>query len=163
MSGRFDRARAAVRANRPPQTVRDAIPPGEHLLGWALDLEGAPLVATATGLWGYGDRLAWTEIDHVILDGQTLVIRAIDGEDREISFGDSRDLPAVVKAQVEASILHSRKVPLLADGRGVMIVARRDGRSVDWRLHYDPGVPGTGDAEARALAALADIRDELGV
>jgi hypothetical protein len=158
----FDKARAAVRANRPPDVVRAVVPAGEHLLGWALDTAGEPLVATETGLWGYGDRLAWTEIDHVSLSGSTLVIRAIDGEDREVALGDARDLPGVVKGQVEASILHTRHVPLLRDGRGVTVVARRTRSEVDWRLHYDAGVPGTGDAEARALAALAAIRVELG-
>lgn len=159
----FDRARAAVRANRPPASVRAVVPPGEHLLGWALDSGGEPLAATESGLHAYGDRLAWTEIDHVTLTGPTLVIRAIDGEAREVVLGDPRDLPAVVKARVEASILHSRHVPLLSDGRGVRVVARRSGAAIDWRLHYDPGVLGGGDdAEARAAASLASIRAELG-
>lgn len=158
----FDRARAAVRASRPTAVVRAAVPPGEHLLGWALDSAGEPIVATESGLHAYGDRLAWTEIDHVTLTGPTLVIRAIDGEDREVVLGEPRDLPAVVKARVEASILHSRHVPLFADGRGVRVVARRSGVEIDWRLHYDPGVVGVGDAEVRAGAALASIRAELG-
>lgn len=158
----FVRARAAVRANRPPAAVHAAVPPGEHLLGWALDSAGEPLAATESGLYAYGDRLAWTEIDQVRLTGATLLIRAIDGEDREVVLGDPRDLPAVVRACVEGSILHSRHVPLLPDGRGVRIVARRAGADIDWRLHYDPGVPGTGDAEARAATALSSIRAELG-
>ncbi len=158
----FERARAAVRASRPPESVRATVPAGEHLLTWALDGAGEPLVATDGGLWGYGERLAWTEIDHVTLTGDTLVIRAADGEDREVVLGDPRDLPALVKAQVEASVLHTRHVPLFADGRGVTVVARRTRSGVDWRLHYDPGVRGAGDAEARAQAALGSIRAELG-
>ena len=158
----FERSRAAVRGTRAPQQVRRVVPDGEHLLTWAADTGGEWLVATDLGLWGYGERLAWIEIDHVTLTGDTLVIRAADGEDREVVLGDARDLPAVVRGQVEASVLHSRFVPLLPDGRGVTVVARKTRDTVDWRLHYDAGVPGQGDAESRALAALAAIRVELG-
>jgi hypothetical protein len=158
----FDRSRAALRANRPPQVVRDAVPRGERLLSWGFDTAHEPLVATDAGLWGYGERLAWVEIDHVSLAGDQLVITAVDGEDREVLLGEARDLAAVIRGQVEASVLHSRHVPLFADGSGVTVVARRTRDTVDWQLRYDPGVPGRGDVEARAAVALASIRDELG-
>lgn len=158
----FERSRAALRNSRPPQAARDAVPRGERLLSWGLDTAGEPLVATDAGLWGYGERLAWVEIDHVSLTGDDLVITAVDGEDREVSLGEPRDLAAVIRGQVEASVLHARHVPLLPDGRGVVVVARRTRHTVDWQLRYDVGTPRQPDVEARAAAALAAIRDELG-
>jgi hypothetical protein len=157
----FDKTRAKVAANRPPAAVRE-IAGSERLLTWAWDTGGDPLVATDLGLWGYGERLAWTEIDHVSLTDDVLTIRAIDGEDREVPLGEPRDLPAVVKAQVEASVLHSRRVPLTPDGRGVFVVARRSGQHIEWRLQYDAGVAITDAMRDQADRALAAIRDELG-
>jgi hypothetical protein len=156
------RLRGTIAAGRPPAEVRAIVPPGEHLLTWGYDTGGDPLVATTQGLWGYGERLAWVEIDHVSLVEDVLTIRGIDGEDREVPLREPRDLPAVVKAQVEGSVLHSRRVPLLADGRGVTIVARRSGSDIDWRLQFDVGLEPDDALWDKAERARDAIRAELG-
>lgn len=158
----FEGTRARVAAHRPPREVRAIVPAGEHLLTWGYDAGGDPLVATTRGLWGYGERLAWVEIDHVSLAEDVLTIRGIDGEDREVPLREPRDLPAVVKAQVEGSVLHSRRVPLLADGRGVTVVARRSGSDIDWRLQFDVGLDPDDALWDKAERARDAIRSELG-
>lgn len=158
----WGRLRERVAAGRPPAAVRAIVPADETLLSWAYDTGGDPLVATTQGLWGYGERLAWVEIDHVTLAENVLTIRGIDGDDRVVPLREPRDLPAVVKAQVDGSVLHSRRVPLLPDGRGVTIVARRSGADIDWRMQFDRGVEpddALWDAAERARDA---IRVELG-
>lgn len=159
----LERLREQVAASRPPLAVRAIVPAGEHLLSWAYDTGGDALVATTGGLWGYGERLAWVEIDHVSFAENMLTIRGIDGEDREVPLREARDLPAVVKAQVEGSVLHSRRVPLLADGRGVTIVARRSGADIDWRLQFDVGLEPDDALWDKAERARDAIRAELGV
>lgn len=169
--------RRALAAHRPPDDVRTVVGDahGEHLLAWGRDRDGAALVATTAGLWGYGERLAWHEIDRAVWADDVLTLLAVDGEARPVPLAEPRDLPAVVKAQVEASVLHSRAVALLPDGRGVTVVARRIGGPagvggsagsgrVDWRLHYDAGVP-VDDLEVRARAesALREVRRDLGI
>lgn len=158
----WGRLRERVAAGRPPAEVRAIVPTDEQLLSWGYDTGGDPLVATTKGLWGYGERLAWVEIDHVTLAENVLTIRGIDGDDRVVPLREPRDLPAVVKAQVDGSVLHSRRVPLLPDGRGVTIVARRSGPDIDWRMQFDVGLEpddALWDAAERARDA---IRVELG-
>jgi len=157
----------ALAARRLPPDVKSVVAaaPGERLLAWGRDAAGAPLVATNAGLWGYGERLGWTEIDHVSWAEDTLTLLGIDGEIRAIKVGDPRGLPAAVHGQVDGSVLASRAVPLLADGRGVTVIARRavDG-AVLWRLRYDPGVPTTDPAlTGQAEQVLAQMREDLGV
>ncbi|MGH3745065.1 MAG: hypothetical protein ACRDTP_09420 [Mycobacteriales bacterium] len=156
------RLRGTLAAARPPADVRAVVPPGEQLLSWGYDTGGDPLVATTHGLWGYGERLAWVEIDHVSLAEDVLTIRGIDGEDREVPLREARDLPAVVKAQVEGSVLHARRVPLLPDGRGVTVVARRSGEDIDWRLQFDVGLEPDDALWDKAERARDSIRAELG-
>lgn len=158
----LERLRRRFESARPPADVRAIVPADEQLLSWGYDTGGDPLVATTRGLWGYGERLAWVEIDHVSLAADVLTIRGIDGDDREVPLRDPRDLPAVVKAQVEGSVLHSRRVPLLADGRGVTVVARRSGEEIDWRLQFDVGLEPDEALWDRAERARDAIRAELG-
>ncbi|HEV7209358.1 MAG TPA: hypothetical protein VGN54_11535 [Mycobacteriales bacterium] len=168
MPGRWRAALAqALAAGRVPADVQSvlAAAPAERLLTWGRDVDGVPVVATDVGLWGYGERLAWTEIDHVIWTDATLTVLAIDGEARPIVLAEPRDLPVFVRAQVEASVVASRAVPLLPDGRGVTVVARRtlDG-GVLWRLRFDPGVPTDDPAlTEQAERVLAQMREDLGV
>ena len=138
---------------------------GQPVLAWGRDREGRPLVATGAGLWGYGELLAWEEIDHVRWAEDILLVVAVDGDARPVPLGEPRDLPAVVRAKVEASVLHSRRVGLLPDGRGVTVIARRlaDG-AIDWRLRFDAGLsPDDPDLRAQADDALERVRAELGV
>lgn len=159
------RARIREALQTPPdvQSVADAAA-GERLLSWARDAQGLPVVATNAGIWAYGDRLAWTEIDHVRWAGGVLSILAIDGETRQLPLSDDRDLPAVVRGEVEASVVASRAVPLRPDGSGATLVARRDVTgALSWRVRYDRGVVPDDVDHARVDAELAALRDELGI
>lgn len=161
--GLRDRIRTALQTPPDVQAVADAAPK-ERLLSWARDDAGEPIVATNAGIWAYGDRLAWTEIDHVGWAEGVLAILAIDGQTRHIALTEDRDLPAVVRGEVEGSVVTSRAVPLRPDGGGAMIVARRDGTGeLHWRVRYDPDI--VPDAEARAYVdkTLAALRAELGI
>lgn len=155
-------SRWAIRRRLPADVRAVLASAGERLLGFGRDLEGQVLVATDQGLWGYGQRLAWTEIDHAGWHAGELRLLAVDGEQRTVQLGEPGNLPAVVRDQVEASVLVSRAVPLLPDGRGVTVVARRQaGGPPTWQLRFDPGV----DAQRYELAArqaLAEIQGELG-
>lgn len=153
--------------SRLPADVRTvlAAAPGERVAAWGRDEGGAPLVATDRGLWGYGERLAWTDIDHVRWADGVMTILAIDGQVRRIRLAEPGRLPPEVRQRVERTVLASRAVPFLPDGRGVTVVARRQpGGPVLWRMRYDPEVPSS-DPELNALAgqALAAMRAELGL
>ena len=141
-----------------------AAAPDERLLTWARERDGSPIVATTRGVWAYGDRLAWIEIDHVAWSDGVLTILAIDGERRTLRVALPRDLPAVVRSEVDASVITSRAVPLRPDGRGVTIVARRDGLGeTHWRVRYDPGVESGPESRATVDEALTALRIELGI
>jgi|GEM_PF-6640733 len=166
-TGRISRLRDRWAAQRTPDDVRQVVTAatGERLLTWGRDDSGEPVVATDAGLWAYGERLAWTEIDHVDWAEPTFAIRAIDGETREVTMGDARDLPAMIRTKVEASVLASVAVPLDASGRGATIVARRVGPAeVSWQVRYDAGVPRDDPAfRERIDEVLAAMRTELGI
>jgi hypothetical protein len=164
---RTKRLRARWDSQRIPPDVRDVVAgaSGERLLSWGRDRSGEPLVATDVGLWAYGERLSWLEIDHVGWVDHTLTILAIDGEVREVPVKEERDLPAMIRTKIEGSVLASAAVSLLASGPGAMIIARRAGRSaVEWHVRYDPGIPQDDpEFQERVNAVLTSMRADLGI
>jgi len=141
-----------------------AAAPGERLLSWARERDGTPLVATTHGLRAYGDRLAWIEIDRVRWADGVLAVLAVDGETRELTLPEPRDLPAIVKAEVEASVVVSKAVALRPDGRGATVAARRGATGVlHWRVRYDSGIAPDEATQATVDRVIADLRVELGI
>jgi hypothetical protein len=95
-----------------------------------------------------------------------LRIRPLRGEEIVGRLRAGGELAAQVRARVEASIVHSQRAPLLADGRGVLVVARRVGpeRRVSWAVVFDPGVdPDNPIHRERAMAFLARVRAQIGL
>jgi hypothetical protein len=158
-----ERVRSALRTPPDVEAIAEAAT-GERLLAWARDSSGEPVIATNAGIWAYGDRLAWTEIDHVGWAEGVLSILAIDGETRRLALTEDRDLPAVVRGEVEGSVVTSRVVPLRPDGGGATIVARRDTKGeLHWRVRYDPNIVPDDRARAEVDATLVALRIELGI
>jgi hypothetical protein len=124
-------------------------------------------VATTSGLRaGVVQELPWEAIAEMSWDAPQLRIRPLRGEEIVGRLRDGGDLAAQVRARLETSIVHSRRVPLLADGRGVLVVARRVGpeRRVTWAVVFDPGVdPDDPVHRERAMAFLAQVRAQVGL
>lgn len=149
------------RWHRIPPEVRAAaaIEAGEHLLGWAGD---PPLVATSWGLWMPGEqRLDWDDIDHVGWSPPTLAVVPSGGLlARTARLTEPGDLPDLVRAEVDLSLVFSRRESLRPLPGGVRLVGRRSPRSGDlrWQVLFegsadaaDPEVSG----RARELLRLA--------
>ncbi|HVV29509.1 MAG TPA: hypothetical protein VHC41_01390 [Mycobacteriales bacterium] len=164
MAGRL---RRAWDAQRPGPDVRAVLArtERERMLAWGRTERGEPVVATDRGLWAYGEQLAWTEIDQVRWDEPDLAITAMDGETRRLRLGQERDLPAVIRAQVDASVIASRALRLLPDGRGATVAARRGVTGqLTWQVRYDAGVPSQDPAVVQRVEELiAGLRVELGI
>ncbi|MGZ6839402.1 MAG: hypothetical protein ACXVHC_02930 [Frankiaceae bacterium] len=123
--------------------------------------------ATLTGLRAGGaEELPWDAIAEMSWEPPQLRVRPLRGEEMVVRLRAGSDLAAQVRARVEASIVHSRRAPLLADGRGVLVVARRVGpdRRVAWAMVFDPGVDsGNPVLRERAMTFLARVRAETGL
>ena len=154
----------------------DMAQPGERMLAWAAS-HGGNVIASNRALYlpTGGDvstsnmsRLAWTSIDRAVWEDPDLVVFARgDGSARQwrVTLTQPGRIPEVVRERVTASIVVSEYVEL-AEGAGVRIVGRRsDGDDViDWNVTFDPGLdPDDPDLRSAALAALADLRDSLGI
>jgi len=131
--------------------------------------DGTPAVwaATPTGLRaGVADELPWDGIAEMSWEAPRLRIRPLRGAEMVASLRAGAELAAQVRARVEASIAHSRRAPLLADGRGVLVVARRvgPGRQISWAVVFDAGVDADNPVlRERAMTFLARVRAETGL
>jgi hypothetical protein len=95
-----------------------------------------------------------------------LRVRPLRGPEMVVHLRAGGELAAQVRARVEASIAHSRRAPLLADGRGVLVVARRvgPGRQISWAVVFDAGVDADNPVlRERAMTFLARVRAETGL
>ena len=153
------------------------IPPGERVVAWGAG-PGADVTqshfAAATDralyLQATGERLAWDRITKASWDEPMLDLVVVDeaGQASRLvraRLDDSRDLPAAVHDRVTASVLVSERVDL-GGGAKALMVARRasDDDEVRWTVVFDAGLdPGDPDLQAEATAALARLRDSLGI
>ena len=133
------------------------------------------VVATTRGLWlpdrGGLSRVGWESVDGASWDqdASVLVVReagAVGSRPRTWSgrMEDHRDLLLLIKEQVRATIVASRRVPIDAT-RGVTLVARRPPGSdrLTWAVSVDPGVD-VADEGVRVLieSRLDELSAELG-
>lgn len=159
-----------------PKLPNDLTVSGERVLASARVVGVAdPLLASTHALYipATGDldsmtRVAWTQIDRATWEDPEIVVEAlIDGEARRwrIRVEEPGRVPEVVRERVTASIVFSEHVELL-DGAGARIVGRRSGPDdqIEWSIAFDAGLdPQDKDLRGRAVAALAELRESLGI
>ena len=159
---------------RAPQDVRDAVPAGQRLAGWARAADGAPVVATSAGLLLPGAApVAWSEVERAgwappVLQVQVLppgdVVVAGTGPRHQVELAEPRDLPDVVRTHVTGSVAWSSHSRLQPSG-GVRVVGRRhaDREVFDWQLVLDAGCdPADPGLRAQADALLLAARRTVG-
>jgi hypothetical protein len=133
------------------------------------------VVATTRALWlpdrAGLSRVGWESVGGASWDqdSSVLLVResgAVGSRPRtwSVRMDDHRDLLLLIKEQVRATIVASRRVPVDAK-RGVTLVARRPPGStgLTWEVSVDPGVD-VGDEDVRALveSRLQELKAELG-
>lgn len=139
----------------------------EAASGWVVATTRAVWLPDRAGL----SRVGWESVDGASWDQESsvLVVResgAVGSRPRawSVRMDDHRDLLLLIKEQVRATIVASRRVTVDAR-RGVTLVARRPPGSNDltWAVSVDPGVD-VGDEAVRSLvdARLQELRAELG-
>ncbi|GAA3755730.1 hypothetical protein GCM10022205_48640 [Spinactinospora alkalitolerans] len=158
-----------MRRNRLPDDVRARLGRGERVLAHAASPSG-PLVATDRALHlPDGHAAPWERVDRARWSEEGLVFTEEGFGERTYAMAEPGSLAEVVFERVTATIVVSRHVPLAEgdDGpRGVRLVARRPpgGADITWHLRFDEGVdPGDPDVRARSAAALADLREQMGI
>lgn len=135
-----------LRRRKVPEAVR-AVPlvPGERRVGWAVTVDGTPVVASDLGLWiSAGERVDWADIERAgwqrpVLTVTRMTERAGSGRKQVITLDDDDgDLPDIVRTRVTASVAWSSHRRLHPSG-GVRVVGRRrPGRDLlEWQLTYD--------------------------
>jgi hypothetical protein len=148
---------------RPPAELRSLLASGERLLAMAEDGPTA-VAATQFGLWlptGPGwRRIDWDQVVKASWseDGLYLIEGVRDGEgmvtDRPalvLRLAEPRNLPAVVKTRVEASIARWEQVRV-PGGTGRIVARRKPGTDgLVWTARLDTGTPDS--AAARAVLA----------
>lgn len=154
------------------------IGPGEKLLAWTRDVEGAVLAGTrdACYLAAPGERAAtripWEQVEAADWDVDTRQLRIVEvgawGERRpEYTF--TIDEPArfleFVRERVTASVVLVRHVRIRRN-RGLRVIARRAPRGdapMHWVYEFDEGIdPDDPEVRRRAEEALARARGEVG-
>lgn len=171
------------RTPRVPTDLRErlGIPSGERVLAWGsgpmTDPGGSPpsrgyLAATDAAFYaeGPGVRVTWDRISRASWEDPLLEV-VLEDESGSISgrlrldVDQSHDLPAAIHDRVTASVVVSEMVDL-GHGAKARMAARRanDHADIRWTVVFDAGVdPNDPDLQARARAALADLRDALGI
>jgi hypothetical protein len=150
--------------------------PRERILGWAEctgDHRGfvvtTNLAVTLTG----GARIPYDRVIRAGWDDPVLemVVQMASGTPTDtlrliLGASASGAVPVVVRDRVTASIAAQRHVPLLQDGKGAQLVARKDPatQAIRWAVVFDSGVDSR-DPEIRIAAdeALANLRSSLGL
>jgi hypothetical protein len=150
-------------------------PGAERLLAWGELADGQVMACTELALhipevgrvpWEQVVRGSWSEefLDLVLAPGAGGRARQV-----RLRFEEPGQVPGVVRERVNWTVVASHHAPLRhADGRtgGAMLNARRspaDGE-VRWGVVFDAGLdPADPGWRAAADAALADLRDQLGI
>ena len=154
----------------PPEVRALALEPGERRLGWASTVDGTVVVATDHGLHLPGrDPLPWGQVARASWRPPVLEVTKVaevhgTGPVTTMRLDDEGDLPQVVQAQVDASIVWSSHTRL-APGGGVRVVGRRaPGLEVfAWQLVYDQGTDLDDPlVRAQADALLQSARRSIG-
>jgi len=144
---------------------------GEHVLAWAEDAAGRPVVASETALHlqrtppSY-TRLGWETIERASYKDGFLTVLLTDepgSSGLRIPLGDDKRLAIVVRDRVTASIVVDRFITL-TDDMGFRVVGRRAPGSdhVAWRVERDAGLPDTEEIRLSIDQALAEVRAEVG-
>jgi hypothetical protein len=165
MLGRLFKRRLLPAAHRP------AFASAERVLAWALNTEGAAVIATNLRLWVAGSGYPWNEVSKARWDGSALtvvtssLVEQRDGyaviEDNppvRIELVDPEHLPHQIRLRVTSSVKNPSHHGLPGGG-GVWIAARRvpavDGLS--WIARYDAG---TDREDPQVKTATDDIFKE---
>ena len=136
---------------------------GERVLA-SVSSQTEVLVATDQALYLGAERHQWWEIERATWNPPLLVVNDRTGRQQEFTIDADSTLPAVVHAQIDASVVAHHRLDL-GEGRWVTAVARRgtDG-VVFWHLGFEPGTDADDPAVRLAAAdALAALRESLGV
>lgn len=176
-----DEARAACQISK-----------SEHLIGWCTADDGTILAATSGALyrgpapWGHGDGhgLPWVRIATATWEEPRLVLTWEAGasdhgpsnlsnaelRQQSIQIREPGELPSAVQAMVTESIVYRQHVPLLdlPDEAGALLVARRQPREPDARVHwsviFDTGLdPADPSLRTAADQALLRVRAAVGI
>jgi hypothetical protein len=151
---------------RPPAELRRLLDGHERVLAVA-DTESSVAIATQLGLWlpeagswrrvGW-DRVVkatWTEGGLHVVEGALEAGIVTDLPDVAVALVEPRNLPAVVRARVENSIVRSEQVQV--SGGTARLVARRvpgvDG--ISWTARLDTGTVDSATARAELIVYLA--------
>lgn len=155
-----------------PADLRDrlGIPARERLLAWG----GASRMVAATERALYveepRERLGWDVVTKATWDDPALAVHVAAHDGRpartlRLTVEQSGDLPAAVRDRVTASVVVSELVDL-GDGARARMVARRAGdhAPIRWTVVFESGLPADDpELQARATAALAELRSTLGI
>lgn len=160
-----------TRREKPPAEITADLEPDERVLSWADTDRADVVVATNLGLWWPGAdgrrRIPWQHIDKATWRDDIVTVIEADVVDDELlvdrppvhaTLTVPRDLPAIVRKRVEATIVRSE---LLRVGGGtVRFVARRrpghDG--VVWWARLEPGTRADPVVRSAIAARLAVLR-----
>ena len=171
------------RAPKAPADLRSrlAIPGSEKLLAWGSgpmtlagesDVARGYLAATDQALYveGTGDRQTWDRISRASWEDPLLEVTLEDEAGRvsgqlRLEVDQSGDLPAAIHDRVTASVVISEMVDL-GEGVRARMAARRanDQAPIRWTVVFESGSdPQDPQLQARARAALSDLRSSLGI
>jgi len=171
------------RTPKVPADLRERlrIPRSENVIAWGsgqMTRPGEPsafrgyLAATDHAFYaeGPGERVAWDRISRASWDQPVLEVvledeaGAVSGRLR-LDVDQSWNLPAAVHDRVTASVVVSEMIDL-GDGVRARMAARRanDHADIRWTVVFDAGAdPRDPQLQARARAALTDLRSSLGI
>ncbi|MDP3892027.1 hypothetical protein [Nocardioides sp.] len=169
--GLFDRIPGA--RDRPEITPA----PGERVLAWTRDVEGAAIAGTRDACYlpsaeGATTRIPWEQVEAADWDADAGRLRISEvgewGERRPEHSSELEDpgrFLELVRERVTASVVLVRHVPLRRN-RGVRVIARRapvGDAALHWVYEFDEGIdPDDPEVRRRAEQALASARDEVG-
>ncbi len=171
------------RTPKVPADLRErlSIPRSEKVIAWGSGPMTRPgeslpsrgyLAATDLAFYaeGPGERVTWDRISRASWEEPVLEVvledeaGAVSGRLR-LEVDLSWDLPAAVRDRVTASVVISEMIDL-GDGVRARMAARRpnDHADIRWTVVFDAGAdPTDPQLQARARAALADLRSSLGI
>ncbi|MCW2540647.1 MAG: hypothetical protein JWN95_2372 [Frankiales bacterium] len=162
---------------RPPAALRALLDPTERLLAIG-DTPGSVAAATQLGLWiplvgesadgaawrrvGWADvvKASWTTVGLALVEGERDETGVVtDLPEQVVQLAEPRNLPNVVRARVENSIMRTDPVQL-PEGPGRLVARRVPGvDGVTWTARLDVGTPDTPAARATLRAYLERVRE----